>query len=61
MSTRPILGGNPSDTQQKQESGPDAPRPEHQKGVDLPLAVELPNWDLVPPDTLLVRRRPVKK
>jgi hypothetical protein len=27
----------------------------------LPLAKELPPWDLVPPDTLLVRRRPASK
>jgi hypothetical protein len=32
-----------------------------QSRMDTPLAVELPVWDLVPPETLLVRRRPLKK
>jgi hypothetical protein len=28
---------------------------------ELPIARELPPWDLLPSDLLLVRRRPVKK
>jgi hypothetical protein len=40
------------------------PKPEAPKSnapPDLPIAKELPPWDLVPSDLLLVRRRPVKK
>ena len=60
MSTRPILGVNTPESQQTEASAAGT-QPVHPKDSDLPLAVELPNWDLVPPDTLLVRRRPVKK
>jgi hypothetical protein len=61
MSTRPILGVTPND----------APQPEPQKGTtvqaspttpnQLPLATELPAWDLLPAENLLVRRRQITK
>lgn len=41
-----------------------APKPEPPRtsaAPELPIAKELPPWDLVPSDLLLVRRRPVKK
>lgn len=52
-SARPVLGAEiiPPRT----ETSPVAAAPEY------PLAKELPPWDLVPSDLLLVRRRPVKK
>lgn len=40
------------------------PKPEAPQGkasAELPIAKELPPWDLVPSDLLLVRRRSVKK
>lgn len=40
------------------------PRPEappSNAAPELPLAKELPPWDLVPSDLLLVRRRPVNR
>jgi len=50
---RPILGT---------EAIPPAQEPPQTKRTpELPLAKELPPWDLVPSDLLLVRRRPVKK
>lgn len=50
---RPILGT---------EVTPPAQEPPQTKNTpELPLAKELPPWDLVPSDLLLVRRRPVKK
>ncbi len=38
---------------------PGAPR--SNTAAELPIAKELPPWDLVPSDLLLVRRRPVKR
>jgi hypothetical protein len=35
--------------------------PQSNPAPELPIAKELPAWDLVPSDLLLVRRRPVKK
>ena len=49
---RPILG---EVVPPKQEA------PQSNAPPELPLAKELPPWDLVPSDLLLVRRRPVKK
>jgi len=36
------------------------PLVDHASRPEAPLARELPPWDLVPSDLLLVRRRPVK-
>lgn len=52
ISTNESRGGNES-----QMAGP----PNAQGLGDSPLALELPSWDLVPADTLLIRRRPHKK
>lgn len=50
---RPILGT---------EASPAKPEaPQANATPELPIAKELPPWDLVPSDLLLVRRRPVKK
>ena len=38
-----------------------AEAPQTKTAPELPIAKELPPWDLVPSDLLLVRRRPVKK
>jgi hypothetical protein len=35
--------------------------PQTNAAPELPIAKELPPWDLVPSDLLLVRRRPVRK
>jgi len=40
---------------------PPRPEPQTKTRPELPLAKELPPWDLIPSDLLLVRRRPVKK
>ena len=50
---RPILGTEviPQKAEAPQNSAP----------LELPIAKELPPWDLVPADLLLVRRRPVNK
>lgn len=52
-SARPILGSetNPQKSEAPRTTG----------SPELPIAKELPPWDLVPSDLLLVRRRPVKK
>lgn len=61
MGSRPILGGNTPDDEQRRETDAASAQAAQPKSPDLPLAIELPNWDLVPPDTLLVRRRTAKK
>lgn len=48
----------PESEQQKSDSG--ARQPPQAKLPVLPLASELPSWDLTPADTLVVRRRPAK-
>jgi hypothetical protein len=58
MSDRPILGVDEPKPQSK-GSPPTAPA-SSTGGNELPLAIELPSWDLLPSDTLLVRRRPAK-
>ncbi|HET7433494.1 MAG TPA: hypothetical protein VFN10_02140 [Thermoanaerobaculia bacterium] len=50
---RPILGA--------EISQPKTDTPQPGNTLDLPIAKDLPPWDLVPSDLLLVRRRPVKK
>lgn len=59
MTTRPILG---ADGQSPNPPSPaDSGKPvETQRAPELPLANQLPSWDLVPNDLLLVRRRPVR-
>jgi hypothetical protein len=60
MSDRPILGvEKPGSLSQQVDQKITAQTPVGSSS-DLPLATELPGWDLVPSDTLLVRRRPVK-
>lgn len=59
MTIRPILGSDeqPAD----QPSSPGASKPAQvQSAPELPLANQLPSWDLVPNDLLLVRRRPAR-
>jgi len=55
MGSRPIIGVTPSEQQGESVPAPAA------SPTSLPLATELPNWDLLPSDTLLVRRRPASK
>jgi len=50
--SRPILGA---------EVVPAKPEARPSAMAELPIAKELPPWDLVPSDLLLVRRRPGKK
>jgi hypothetical protein len=50
---RPILGA--------EVIPPTSEPPQTKTATELPLARELPPWDLVPSDLLLVRRRLVKK
>lgn len=50
---RPILG--------TEVIPPQPETPKTKVTPELPIAKELPPWDLVPSDLLLVRRRPVKK
>jgi hypothetical protein len=56
MPTRPILGqdSSPAGVAPSPSSGP-----AQEAQPNSPLASQLPIWDLVPPHTLLVRRRPV--
>lgn len=56
MSVRPIVGTGDHQAAEppRQEAAP-APTP---RAADSPLASQLPDWDLVPNDMLLVRRRP---
>ena len=59
MDSRPTGGSNNLDSEQKQpQSNKDQRAPTKQP--DLPIASQLPAWDLTPADTLLVRRRPAK-
>ena len=58
--TQPLRDPNPATAPDPNRPAPAAasvptPRPES------PLASQLPAWDLVPPHTLLVRRRPVRE
>jgi hypothetical protein len=50
---RPILG--------TEVIPPKPEAPQSNAAPELPIAKELPPWDLVPSDLLLVRRRLVKK
>jgi hypothetical protein len=50
---RPILG--------TEVTPPKPDVPQTTPAAELPIAKELPPWDLLPSDLLLVRRRPVKK
>jgi len=59
MSDRPILGVDKPEAQPKQGSAATAQASPASRN-ELPLASELPSWDLLPSDTLLVRRRPAK-
>lgn len=57
MTIRPILG---ADEQPNQPSEGSAKPASPQRAPEPPLASQLPSWDLVPSDLLLVRRRPVR-
>jgi hypothetical protein len=59
MSERPILGVDKPESQAQQRI-PQASEAAVGRLENLALAKELPAWDLVPLDTLLVRRRPTK-
>ena len=56
---KPMLGPNDPESQDQDRpaSAPPGPQPARQES---PLASQLPSWDLIPPHTLLVRRRLVK-
>lgn len=56
MSIRPIVGTG--DNQRAEPPHQEASAGPPPKPVDSPLASQLPDWDLVPNDMLLVRRRP---
>lgn len=59
---RPII--SEAGGQQPQDVKPAAPAAEAQapqRPPDSPLATQLPEWDLLPAHTLLVRRRPIRK
>lgn len=59
MDTRPVGEiSNPEPEEQKTRSGSEQPL--QAMLAELPLASELPSWDLTPADTLVVRRRPPK-
>lgn len=67
MGTRPILGVPGSPPEQGSRGSGASTEPEASQAVPLesqlatlPIASELPAWDLLPADTLLVRRRPAK-
>lgn len=58
---RPILdNSNPGQTPERDSVAPPSP-PQPQEPTLMPIAQDLPAWDLVPADTLIVRRRPVKR
>ena len=59
MSERPILGVEKPELQPLQGIHP-AVQAVAKAADDLPLASELPDWDLLPSDALLVRKRPAK-
>lgn len=58
MTIRPILGADDAPT--PPQSHADALPPTTQRAPESPLASQLPPWDLVPSDLLLVRRRPAR-
>ena len=55
---KPMLDTSGADPQTLPADAPPGPPPRNQ---EAPLASQLPPWDLVPPHTMLVRRRPVKQ
>lgn len=59
MTVRPILGADEQPPNQPSTAGPGKPA-QTQSAPELPLANQLPAWDLVPNDLLLVRRRPAR-
>jgi hypothetical protein len=59
MGSRPILGANTPEKQPQSSSGTAGSIAA--AATALPLATELPPWDLLPSDSLLVRRRPASK
>lgn len=52
---RPIIGAEVMQKEPPRQAVPVQSTP------DMAIAKELPPWDLLPSDLLLVRRRPVKK
>ncbi|MEA2329069.1 MAG: hypothetical protein QOE68_4028 [Thermoanaerobaculia bacterium] len=54
---RPIIGAEVTQPVPESQS-PAVSRP---ASNEMPIAKELPPWDLLPSDLLLVRRRPVNK
>jgi hypothetical protein len=55
---RPIIG---AEVTQPATAPPQAPVQSRPTNAEMPIAKELPPWDLLPSDLLLVRRRPVNK
>ena len=55
---RPIIGVDTNPGAPSPQLGGKDPRASQ---PDLPIARDLPQWDLLPSDLLLVRRRTVKK
>jgi len=61
MPTRPILDqGSTSDAPEPSDQGVGMSVPPPSR-FDSPLASQLPAWDLVPPHTMIERRRPIKR
>lgn len=58
---RPILdNATPGQAPERDLAAPSSP-PLPKEATLMPIARDLPAWDLVPADTLIVRRRPVKR
>lgn len=57
--TKPILESRSPESEDRNDAA-SAPVTPQTALPDSPLASQLPGWDLAPPHTLLVRRRPVK-
>ena len=51
---RPIIGAEVVPAKE-------VPRPQQTPAPDMPIARDLPPWDLLPSDLLIVRRRALKK
>ena len=56
---KPMLGPDETPAADPNRAASTPPEPPTGR-PESPLASQLPSWDLVPPHTLLVRRRPVR-
>lgn len=60
MTVRPILGADDEQPPHQTSTAGSGTSAQTPSAPDSPLASQLPAWDLVPNDLLLVRRRPVR-